>query len=97
MFKFKYSSNPLTQATATAAASVFVIGMLLIGFAFLIYLLKEVVVLVFVALFVLAGVSTIGFSIKLFIASKRIDDMTKPKDDYRENVQIHRGHDDSSQ
>jgi len=94
MFHFKTSSNPLTQATASAAWSVFVIGMLLIGFAFLIYVLRAVVALIFVGLFVFAGICTIGFSIKLFIASRRFDDMSKPGDDYRENVRIHRGPDD---
>ncbi|MCF7956521.1 MAG: hypothetical protein K9M75_12020 [Phycisphaerae bacterium] len=97
MFNFKYSSNPLTQATVGAAATVFIVGMMLLGFASFIYLIRELVGYIVAGLFVLAGISTIGFSIKLLIASKRIDDMTKPKDDYRENVQIHRGHDDSEQ
>ena len=97
MFNFKYSSNPLTQATAGAAAAVFIVGMLLIGFALLIFALPKLFATIASLFFVLAGVSTIGFSIKLLIASKRIDDMTKPRDDYRENVQIHRGHDDSEQ
>ena len=97
MFNFKYSSNLLTQATDGAAAAVFIVGMMLLGFASFIYLIRELVGYIVAGLFVLAGISTIGFSIKLLIASKRIDDMTKPRDDYRENVQIHRGHDDSEQ
>ena len=97
MFKFKLSSNPLTQATAGAAAAVFIVGMLLLGFALLIYALPDLFATLAALFFVFAGVSTIGFSIKLLIASKRIDDMTKPTDDYRENVQIHRGQDDSDQ
>jgi len=95
MFNFKFSSNPLTRATAGAAAAVFVIGMLLLGFALMIYALKELFANLMALFFVLAGISTIGFSIKLLIASKRISDMTKPQQDYRENVQIHRGQDDS--
>ena len=96
MFKFKVSSNPLSQATAGAAATVFIVGMLLLGFASFIFLIAKLVGIVVACLFILAGISTIGFSIKLLIASRRIDDMTKPKEDYRENVQIHRG-DDSAQ
>jgi hypothetical protein len=95
MFNFKFSSNPLTQATAGAAAAVFVIGMLLLGFALLIYALSDLFAILAALFFVLTGVSTIGFSIKLLIASKKINDMTKGQDDYRENVQIHRGQDDS--
>jgi hypothetical protein len=96
MFNFKFSSNPLTQATAGAAATVFIVGMMLLGFASFIFLIAEIVGYIVTGLFVLAGISTIGFSIKLLIASKRIDDMTKPHDDYRENVQIHRGPDDTT-
>ena len=95
MFNFKFSSNPLTRATAGAAAAVFIIGMLLLGFALMIYALKDLFANLMSLFFVLAGVSTIGFSIKLLIASKRINDITKPADDYRENVQIHRGQEDS--
>ena len=96
MFNFKFSSNPLTQATVGAAATVFIVGMLLLGFASFIFLIHKLVGLIVAVLFVLAGLSTIGFSIKLLIASKRIDDMTRPSEDYRENVQIHHGQDDST-
>ncbi len=95
MFNFKFSSNPLTQATAGAAAAVFVIGMLLLGFALLIYALRALFGMIVSIFFVAAGISTIGFSIKLLIASKKINDMSKHQDAYRENVQIHRGQDDS--
>lgn len=96
MFNFKFSSNPLTQATLGAAATVFIVGMMLVGFASFIYLIAKLAGIILAVLFLLAGISTIGFSIKLLIASKRIDDMTKPREDYRENVQIHRGQDDST-
>lgn len=95
MFNFKFESNPLTRATAGAAAAVFVIGMLLLGFALLIYALRALFGMIVSVFFVAAGISTIGFSIKLLIASKKIGDMSKDSQAYRENVQIHRGHDES--
>ncbi len=95
MFNFKFNSNPLTRATAGAAAAVFIIGMLLLGFALLIYALPDLFATLASLFFVLTGVSTIGVSIKLLIASKKIGDMSKHQDAYRENVQIHRGPDDS--
>lgn len=95
MFKFKFNSNPLTRATAGVAAAVFVIGMLLLGFALLIFALPELFATLAALVFVFAGISTIAFSIKLLIASKKIGDMTNSQEAYRENVQIHRGEDDS--
>jgi hypothetical protein len=96
MFNFKFSSNPLTQATVGAAATVFIVGMMLLGFASFIFLIAKLAGIILAVLFLLAGISTIGFSIKLLIASKRIDDMTRPREEYRENVQIHHGPDDTT-
>ena len=95
MFKFRFQSNPFSQATAGLASAVFVVGMLLIGFAVLIYALPELFATIAALFFVFVGVSTIGFSIKLFIASKRLNDMSKHHEEsYRENVTIHRHLDD---
>jgi hypothetical protein len=96
MFHFKSNSNPLTQATAGAAAAVFVVGMLLLGFALMIFALPKLFATLAALFFVLAGISTIGFSIKLLVASKKISDMTQGREVYRDNVQIHRGDDNGS-
>lgn len=84
------------QATAGVAAVVFVVGMLLLGFALLIYALPDLFATLAALFFVFAGISTIGFSIKLLIASKKFGDMSKNQEPYRENVQIHRSQDDST-
>lgn len=97
MFKFKMSTNPLTQATAGAAATVFIVGMLLLGFAAFIYLIQDLVGIIVAVLFLLSGISTIGFSIKLLIASKRINDMENEARECRENVKIHQPQDHDDQ
>lgn len=89
MFNFRYQSNPLTRATASAAGTVFIVGMMLIGFAFLVFVLKDLFALLAAMIFIMAGVCTIGFAIKLFIASRRFGRTANSQADYRENVRIH--------
>ena len=91
MFNFRYQSNPLTRATASAAGMVFIFGMMLIGFAFLVFILKDLFALLAAMIFIMAGVGTIGFSIKLFVASRRFGKMSNSHTEYRENVRIHHG------
>jgi hypothetical protein len=93
MFNFKFQSNPLTRATASAAGMVFIAGLMLIGFAFLVFVIKDFVVLLAAMLFIMAGIGTIGFSIKLLLASRRFGKMSTSQADYRENVRIHQRED----
>jgi len=93
MFNFRFQSNQFSQATRGLASSVFVVGLLLLGFAMLIYVFKELFAILIAFCFVFAGIGTIGFSIKLFIASRRFDRMSKPDQAYRDNVRIHHGGD----
>ncbi|MCF7955150.1 MAG: hypothetical protein K9M75_05055 [Phycisphaerae bacterium] len=89
MFNFRFQSNPLTRATASAAGMVFIVGMMLIGFAFLVFVLKDLFALLAAMIFIMAGVGTIGFSLKLFLASRRFGSMSSSHAEYRENVRIH--------
>jgi len=90
MFNHRFQSNPLTRATASVAGMVFIAGLMLIGFAFLVFVLKDFFALLAAMLFIMAGIGTIGFAIKLFIASRRFGRTANLQADYRENVRIHR-------
>ena len=89
MFNHRSQSNPLTRATASVAGMVFIAGLMLIGFAFLVFVLKDFFALLAAMLFIMAGIGTIGFAIKLFIASRRLGNLSRSHAEYRENVRIH--------
>ena len=94
MFNFRFQSNQFSQATRGVAASVFIVGMLLLGFALLIYVFKELFAILIALFFVFAGIGTIGFSIKLFMVSRRLGKMSNADEAYRDNVRIHQGGDE---
>jgi hypothetical protein len=86
---FRYYSNAVSRASRTIATSVFIVGLLLIGFAFLIYLLPDLFGYLMAIVFFIAGVGCAITAIKMFIAAQKLDDMEQ--DDavaYRRNVRI---------
>lgn len=89
MYNFRFRSNPLTRATASAAGMVLVAGLMLIGFAFLVFILKDLFALLAAMIFIMAGLGTISFAVKLFIASRRFSKTANSHANYRENVRIH--------
>jgi len=81
----------LSHASRTVAASVLVVGLLLIGFGMLIMALPELFAFLAAAVFFLAGVGCAVVAIKIFWAQRRLEKrMSKDSDAYRENVVIHR-------
>jgi hypothetical protein len=90
---FRYYTSLLSQASRTMAASIMVVGLLLIGFGLLILALPELFALLAAAVFFFAGCSCAVVAIKIFAAQRRLD--KHAPDAYRENVVIHRrdGHD----
>jgi len=93
MVNFRFSSNQLTRATTSAALSVFTFGLFLLGLAWLIYVFREICGIILSGFIVLVAFSTLGFAIKLFIASRKIDNLSRD-DAYRKNVRIHEPPDD---
>ena len=88
---FRYYTNMLSHASRTVAASVLVVGLLLIGFGMLIMALPELFAFLAAAVFFLAGVGCAVVAIKIFWAQRRLEKrMSKDSDAYRENVVIHR-------
>lgn len=86
MFRFFINGNPFRQATGQAAKVSLFTGLFLIGLGLLVWLLKEIIAIVFMVIFFMAGFSAIGWSIRLFIAQWK---MRKDKAVYREGVEVH--------
>jgi hypothetical protein len=80
------NGNPFRQATTQAAKVSLFTGLLLIGLGLLVWLLKEIIAIVFMIFFFMSGLSAIGWAIRLFIAQWR---MRKDKAVYREGVEVH--------
>ncbi len=88
---FRFHMNMLSQASRAVAATVMVVGMLLIGFAMIIAALPEIFAYLAAAVFFLVGLASIIFAIRMFWAQHRLDKSTPDDVEvYRENVRIHR-------
>ncbi|HEC03663.1 MAG TPA: hypothetical protein ENI81_09025 [Phycisphaerales bacterium] len=85
---FRFYSNTISQASRNFAAGIFVVGLMLIGFGFLVYILRDLFAVLFAAVFCIAGVGCGITAVKIFLMQRRIDqaDTNEP---YRQNVRIH--------
>jgi hypothetical protein len=86
MFRFFVHGNPFRQAAKDAAKVSLFLGVFLIGLGLLVWLLKEIIAIVFMIIFFMAGFSAIGYAIRLFFAQWK---MRKDKAVYREGVEVH--------
>lgn len=86
---FRFYTNTISQASRNFASGLFIIGLLLIGFAFLVYVLRELFAILFAAVFVVAGVGCGITAVKIFLMQKHLDQKINPEEPYRDNVQIH--------
>lgn len=85
MFRFFINGNPFRQATTQAAKVSLFTGLFLIGLGLLVWMLKEIIAIVFMVIFFMAGFSAIGWAVRLFIAQWK---MRKDKGIYREGVEV---------
>ena len=87
---FRYYTNMVSQTSRTAAAGIFSVGLLLIGFGFLIYLLPKFFATLAAIVFVTAGFVCSIIALKIFLAQRKLDKFTSDDSDaYRKNVRIH--------
>jgi len=87
---FRFYTNAVSQASRKVAAGVFVTGLLLIGFGFLVYVLRELFAIIFAMLFFVVGIGCAVTAARIFWAQRRLEKMSRNNGaDYRENVQIH--------
>lgn len=87
---FRFYTNMVSQASRTIAAGIFMVGLVLIGFGFMIYLLPKFFATLAAVVFFIAGAGCAATAIKIFWAQKQLDKMnTDDSNQYRDNVQIH--------
>lgn len=88
VFRFFFSEHA-SEATKGLAKGSLVLGLLLIGFGMLVFILRDLFALLAAAIFFIGGFSSIGYAIKLFVAAHRMRRGSKgPDSAYRENVNI---------
>ena len=85
---FRFYSNTISQASRAFAAGVFIVGMVLIGFGFLIFLLPKFFATLAAIVFCMIGIGCMVTAVKIFLFSKN-HEPSDPSDVYRENVHIH--------
>ena len=87
---FRFYTNVISQASRNFAAGLFITGLLLIGFAFLIYVLRDLFAILFAIVFVVTGIGCGITAIKIFWALHKMDKaVSNGSEPYRENVRIH--------
>ena len=87
---FRYYTNMVSQTSRTAAAGIFSVGLLLIGFGFLIYLLPKFFATLAAIVFVAAGSACSATALKIFLAYRKLNKFASDASDaYRKNVRIH--------
>jgi len=87
---FRFYTNAISQASKSLAAGIFIVGLLLIGFAVIIAALPEIFAYLAAAVFFVAGIGSCVTAVKIFLAQKKLDKMSsEDPSDYRENVRIH--------
>ena len=85
---FRFYTNAISQASRNFAAGLFITGLLLIGFGFLVYILRDLFAVLASIVFFVAGVGCGITAFKIFLMQRRLD-RKNPAEPYRENVQIH--------
>jgi len=87
---FRFYTNAVSRASKNVATGIFITGLLLIGFGFLIYVLKEIFAILAAIVFSVAGAGCLITAIKIFLAQRKLDKLgSDDPQNYRENVHIH--------
>ncbi len=86
---FRYYTNIISQASRTIAAGIFTVGLVLIGFGFMIYLLPKFFATLAAVVFFVAGAGCGITAIKIFLTQRKLDRLNSDDSQrYRKNVQI---------
>ncbi|MFH1615016.1 MAG: hypothetical protein ABIG61_08035 [Planctomycetota bacterium] len=88
MFFRNYNAFP--GFTRGLTSGTFILGLILIGFGLLVYILKEIFAAIAAAIFIIAGIGCITAAAKIFLSSLRAgNNCFRKSNSLRENIQIH--------
>ena len=87
---FRFYTNMISQASRNIAVGIFTIGLTLIGFGFMIYLLPRFFATLAAVVFFVAGIGCGITAVKIFLVQRKLGQINSEySEPYRENVQIH--------
>jgi len=85
----RFYSNMVSQASRTAAAGIFIVGLVLVGFGFMIYLLPKFFATLAAIVFFVGGIGCGVTGVKIFLAQRKLDKfVSDDSGEYRENVHV---------
>lgn len=89
----RFYTNMISQASRSMASGILVVGLLLIGFGLLIFVLRDLFAFLAAALFFVAGAGCLAFAAKVFWMQWRLDRFPSSHDEDigRINVRIRTG------
>ncbi len=86
---FRFYTNAISQVSRAAAAGIFILGLLLVGFGLLIYALPKFFATLAAIVFFVAGIGCAITAVKIFLVQRRLDKFgSSDSDAHRENVHI---------
>ncbi len=87
---FRFYTNVISQASRALAAGIFIVGLVLIGFGFMIYLLPRFFATIAAVVFFVTGAGCGITAVKIFLAQRKLDRLNSDDSQgHRKNVQIH--------
>lgn len=87
---FRFYTSMISQASRRIAATIFIVGLLLIGFGVIILALPEIFAFLAAAVFFIAGIGCGITAVKIFWFQRKFVNLNRDESqDYRQNVQIH--------
>jgi hypothetical protein len=86
----RFYTDRLSQASRAMAATIMIVGLLLMGFGVIIVALPELFAYLAAMVFFIAGVGCAITAVKIFWAQRQLDKMSRDDSQaYRQNVRIH--------
>ena len=90
MLRLFFQGDPMREAGKSIAKGALALGLFLIGFGMLVFVLRDLFAFLAAVIFFMAGFSSIWYAIRIFWSTRQ---MKPPHNQYRENVEIHRDED----
>ncbi len=88
---FRFYHNVISQTSRNFATGLFITGLLLIGFGFLVFVLRDLFAILAFIVFFVVGIGCSTTAIKIFLAQRKLDKLDSDDGtmEFRRNVRIH--------